>query len=343
MADPTRNYLEILGLTREASSEDLKKAFKNLAFQYHPDRNPHNARAEEKFKEVLEAYSFLTGNMEAFQALKAPPRSGTAPADQVQDIYEILFDIELAPAPTRGKPLRTDLVLRAEEAFRGGEMELKLERWDWCLQCNGTGAEKGAKKFTCTYCFGEGEVDSLAEPEGRRECPKCNGRGFLSSKPCLKCRARGVRPNKCRLLLNVPPRISPGSVLILEGEGNEFQAGERGALEIHIILKEDPRFSFDGQDIICETTVGLGDAALGGEVVVPTLEGPRPVTIPAGTQSGRVLRLKGMGLGGDQFIRIWVKTPTVTTEKERRVLHGFKTPPPGRLNGLWGRLKKWIW
>jgi molecular chaperone DnaJ len=341
MADVTLNYLGVLGLTQDASPEDIKKSFKVLAFQYHPDRNPHNAAAEEKFKQVLEAYSYLSGNMEAYQALKAPKQTSSIPIDQVQDIYQILFDIDLAPAPTRARVLRTEINLKAEEAFRGGEFPLTVERYDWCVVCDGTGADRGARRFTCTFCFGEGEVDSATAPGGRRECPKCNGRGFLSSEGCLTCRGRGVVLKKTKQTLTVPAKISPRSLLTLPGEGHEFENGRRGVLEVVVLLKEDPRFSFDGKDIICETTVSLGDAALGGEVMVPTLDGLRSVSIPPGTQSGQVVRLKGMGLGGDQFIRVWVRTPHPTSEKERKVLHGFKQERVGQR--LWGRFKKWIW
>jgi molecular chaperone DnaJ len=343
MAEATRNYLEVLGLPQDALPEDVKKAFKILAFQYHPDRNPHNAPAEEKFIQVLEAYSYLSGNWEAYQALKAPKKTASIPIEQVEDIYQILFDIELAPAPTRAKVLRTGVTIKGEDAFRGADIPFTVERYDWCSACDGTGADKGARRFTCTFCFGEGEVDSTSAPEGRRECPKCNGRGFLSSEACLTCRGRGVSLRKTKLTLFIPPKISPGSVLTIPGEGHEFERGKRGMVEVAVSMKEDSRFSFDGKDVICETSVSIGDAALGGEVMVPTLNGPRPAQIPPGTQSGQVLRLKGMGLGGDQFIRVWVKTPTPTSEKERKVLDGFKEARLGRLQILWGRLRKWIW
>jgi molecular chaperone DnaJ len=343
MAVTARNYLEILGLNEDASPEDIKKSFKVLAFQFHPDRNPHNEAAEEKFKQVLEAYSYLSGNMEAYQALRSPKKTSSISIDQMEDIYQILFDIDLAPAPTRSKVLRAEITLKLEEAFRGGEFPLTVERYDWCLVCDGTGADKGARRFTCTFCFGEGEVDSATAPEGVRECPKCNGRGFLSSEPCLTCRGRGVSLKKTKLFLSIPPKISPGSVITFPEEGHEFESGKRGMVEVTVFLKKDPRFSFDGKDIICETTVNLGDAALGGEVIVPTLDGPRGVSIPPGTQSGQVVRLKGMGLGGDQFIRVWVKTPTPTSEKERKVFHEFKEARLGRLQRFWVRLKKWIW
>ena len=341
MSDSTQNYLEILGLHPDASQEDVKKAFKTLAFQYHPDRNPHNAWAEEKFIKVLEAYSYLSGNWEAYQALRASKKTESIPIEQVEDIYQILFDIDLAPAPTRAKLLRTSLLLKAEDAFHGGDFPIMVERYDWCPVCNGSGADKGARRFTCTFCFGEGEVDSNSAPEGHRECPKCNGRGFLSSEPCLACRGRGVSLKKKKLNLFIPAKISPGSLLTIPEEGHEFVRGKRGMVEVVISLKEDPRFSFDGKDIICETTVSLGDAALGGEITVATLDGPRLVHIPPGTQSGQVVRLKGMGLGGDQFVRVWVKTPTPVSERERKVLHGFKDAHTAK--GLWGRLKQWIW
>jgi len=343
MSEMTRNYLEVLGCSPGDSPEEIKEAFKALAFQHHPDRNPHNARAEERFKEVVEAYSYLSGNQEAYQALQKSQKKTSVNIDDVQDIYEILFDIELAPAPVRARVLTADLEIKAKQAFLGGEATLQFERHDICDSCEGTGADKRAKRFTCTYCFGEGEVDSTSTPGGTRECPKCNGRGFLSSEACLTCRGRGVLKKKAKLQVSIPSKISPGSLLTIPEEGHEYERGKRGVLEVRVSLKPDTRFSFDGKDIICEITVGLADAALGGEITVPTLEGSRPVRIPPGTQSGQVVRLKGMGLGGDQFVRVWVKTPSVTSEKERKILKGFKTSSSGRPQGLWVRLKKWIW
>jgi molecular chaperone DnaJ len=343
MADPTHKYLAVLGLSPGSPSEAVKAAFKELAFQYHPDRNPHNEWAEEKFKEVVEAYSFLSGNQEAYQALQSPSAKASVSVDQVQDIYQILFDIELTPATTRPRPLTQELELTVEEAFLGGDFKLVLERFDLCPQCQGSGVEQGAKTFTCTYCFGEGEVESRSDPAGWKECPKCNGRGFLSSKGCVKCRAKGIRVKPVKRILKVPPRTAPGTVLSLAREGHEFKPGERGDVNVVIQVKKDPRFTFDGKDIICETTVDMANAALGGEVTVPTLAGPKKISLSPGTQSGQVLRLKGLGLGGDQFLRIWVQTPQAVSERERNLLRGLKNVRGSHKPGLWTRLKKWIW
>lgn len=343
MSDPTEKYLQALGLVKKATQEEIKKAFKNLAFQYHPDRNPHNDVAEEQFKGVVEAYSYLSGNMEAYQAFQKPAKKTRVSMDEVQDIYSILFDIDLTPAATRPRPLETNLELSLEEAFLGGIKKLYLERYDLCPQCLGQGVEKGAKSFTCTYCFGQGEVEGPAGAEDHRECPKCNGRGFLSSKGCLNCSARGVEIKPVKRKVTVPAKVGPGKVLTLRGEGHEFELGHRGDVFVKLQLKKDSRFSFDGNDIICETTVEMASAALGGEVTVPTLAGSKKVSIPAGTQSGAVIRLKGFGLGGDQFIRVWVRTPQVISEREKNLILRLKDEDGKSKPGIWSRIKKWIW
>lgn len=343
MSDVAEKYLITLGLTRKASTEDIKKAFKELAFQFHPDRNPHNELAEERFKEIVEAYSYLSGNMEAYQAMQQPTAPRTVSVEQAQDIYQILFDLDPAPAPARHRPLTVPLEITLQEAFLGAEKKLDLERKDLCQKCLGRGVDAGAKTFTCTYCFGEGEVDSEASPDGFRECPKCNGRGFISSRGCVPCRAKGVVLNRIQLKIHIPPKVGAGQILKIEGEGHEFAPGQRGDVHVRLSLRKDDRFTFDGKDIICEVFVDLAEAALGGEVTVPTPAGSKKINLPHGMQSGEVIRLKGHGLGGDLFVRVWVKTPHVLSEKEKKFIKSFSSSRENAGRGWWARIKKWIW
>lgn len=343
MSDVAEKYLLVLGLTREASTVEIKKAFKELAFQFHPDRNPHNVRAEERFKEVVEAYSYLSGNMEAYQALRQPAKRSNFSVEQAQDVYQILFDLDPAPAPARQRPMEVDLELALEEAFLGGEKKIYIERNDLCEACMGRGVEAGAKTFTCTYCFGEGEIDSDSSPEGIRECPKCSGRGFISSRGCVACRAKGVKSRPVEIRIQIPPGVGAGQILEITGEGHEFAPGRRGDVWVRISLRKDARFTFDGKDIICEISVDLAEAALGGEVSVPTPAGPKKINLPHGIQSGEVIRLKGQGLGGDQFVRVWVKTPHIRSEKDKKFIQGLARTTEHRRSRWWARIKKWIW
>jgi len=344
MSDSTKNYFAVLGLPASATADEIKRAFKELAFKNHPDRNPHNPHAEEQFKLAVEAYTFLTGNLEAYRALQSTRKASALSSDQVQDILKVLFDIETVPAATRARLLQAELELTPQEAFIGGNFSLETERYDLCPDCKGRGVEKGAKVFTCTYCFGAGEVRVAVDREETRECPKCNGRGLLSSRGCLTCRARGSLRKKILLNVAVPPLAAEGQALLVSRQGHEQQAtGLRGDVEVRIRLKKDPRFTFDGKDVICETTVDMSDAALGGDILVPTLRGPSKFKLPPGTQSGQVFRLKGLGLGGDQFIKIQVRTPVVISEKDRHLLRQFQPKAEEGRSSFWQRIKNWFW
>ena len=343
MSSSPKNYFDILGLPPSASSDEIKRAFKDLAFRFHPDRNPHNPEAEEHFKQAVEAYTYLTGNLEAYRSLQTTKKSSEVSSDQVQDILRVLFDIETVPSATRPRVLEAELELTPQEAFAGGQFSIPVERHDLCSACFGKGVEKGAKVFTCTYCFGAGEVRTQLDSEEMRECPKCNGRGLLSSRGCLNCRARGTIPKKILLKVEIPPGVAEGQVIRLTGEGHEQAIGRRGEVELKARLKRDPRFTFDGKDVICETTVDLSDAALGGEILVPTLRGPSKFKLPPGTQSGQVFKLKGLGLGGDQYIKIQVRTPLAVSEKDRRWLRQFKSHGEEGRPSFWQRIKNWFW
>ena len=344
MSEPTKNYFEILGLSPEANEVEIKKAFKELAFQYHPDRNPRNAWAEERFKEVVEAYSYLTGNLEAYRALTIKKVETQVHFNWDQDIFQELFDLDLNPiSKASGESLEIPLPLTLEEAFAGVDKKIKFERAEICRTCQGRGVEAGAKVFTCTYCFGEGSLSSQKPGVGRVECPKCNGRGFISSRGCTQCRARGRIFKKVEVKAKIPPKVSEGSLIRIAGEGNPLNAQLRGDLVLRVKLAKHPVFTFDGKDIICEVKVELSDATLGTAIRVPTLRGEQAFQIPAGAQSGQVFRLKAMGLGGDQFIRIHVKTPLALSEKDRSFFRQMKERESGEHSGFIQKLKKWFW
>jgi len=343
MGDSQKNYFAVLGLSQGANREEIKRAFKELAFRFHPDRNPHNPQAEERFKETVEAYSYLTGNFEALRAIQHPSPAARTTGEYAQDILKTLFDVDHPGSLRERPPFRRELELSLEEAFAGGGKILSVEREELCGVCYGSGVEEGAKTFTCTYCFGAGFVGGPGEGGERRECPKCNGRGFLSSRGCVPCRGRGYHLRAAKLKVPFPPRANDGFLVTLPGEGHELAPGRRGDVQVALRLKRHPWFSFDGKDIICETTVEMSLAALGGEVQVPTLGGTTPLRLPPGTQSGQVFRLKGLGLGGDQFVKIKVKIPAVLGERDRLLLHRIQGEGGAERPGFWRKIKKWFW
>lgn len=342
MTDLTPKYWSILGVAPGSSPQEIKKAFKELAFKYHPDRNPKNAWAEERFKEALEAYSFLSGNMEAYRAMTSKAAAATVAADPGADILKVLFDIDAAPAARHKQPLSFLLALSMEEAFAGTEKRISVTRDELCKVCKGRGVDEGARVFTCTYCFGSGAVGGFGQDDDM-ECPKCNGRGILSSQGCTACRARGFVSRGAKVRVEVPPGVRHGQKISIPGEGHQRNAAARGELVIEISLTRHPVFSFDGKDIICESSVDMTDAALGGEISVPTLRGATRLMIPPGTQSGQVFRLKGLGLGGDQFVKIQVKTPVALSEKERNSLLSLKRAGAQGKPSFLKRLKRWFW
>lgn len=338
-----KNFHAVLGIKPEATPAEVKKAFKELAFQYHPDRNPHNPVAEERFKELVEAYSHLTGNVEALRALQGPSSAAKMTGDYAQDILKTLFDIDHPNSVQDRQPMRVEVLLSLEEAFKGTVKIVEVQRQEICGECKGTGVDHGAKIFTCTYCFGAGQVGGPDDGTRRRECPKCNGRGFISSRGCVPCRARGYKRRDVKLKVTVPSQSKEGQTVILQGEGHESAPGRRDDAQAVFKLLRHPSFSFDGKDVMCETSVEMSEAALGGEVKVSTLDGFTTLHLPPGTQSGQVFRIKGMGLGGDQFVKIKVKTPVALSEKDRHLLRRIQGNIAATPRGFWQKIKKWFW
>jgi molecular chaperone DnaJ len=344
-----RDYYEILGVDRNASEPELKSAYRRLALQHHPDRNPNNKdEAEEKFKEITEAYSVLAdpekrASYDRFGHAGVSTTAGWAPdfsssifAD-FEDIFGDFFgfgDI-FGRTPRRrtraeqGTDLRYDLEISLEEAAHGLETKIKIPRWEVCTTCRGTGAKNGNPPVNCPVCGGRGQV---RHQQGffaiTRTCPQCQGMGQVIREACPACHGRGrVREEKV-LGLKIPSGVDDGTRLRVSGEG---EAGERGGApgDLYVVLKvrEHPYFERQGKDLYCTVPISVAQAALGAEFKVPTLNGEERLRIPEGTQTGSVLRLRGLGMPsvdgrarGDLFVSVYVVTPSRLSREQRRLL-----------------------
>ena len=346
-----RDYYEILGVARGASDDDLKKAYRRLAIQLHPDRYPGNKQAEERFKEVNEAYQVLSDPERRSQydrfghsAFQGPQGQGPFGGfDFSQGFEEVFSDIfgdffgtgrgRARSRSRRGDDLRYDLEVEFEEAARGTEKVVRFQRLTLCEACNGTrarGGSTGARQ--CPNCRGTGQVRTQ---QGffsiSTTCNQCRGEGTIISDPCPKCQGQGRLRKQESLSVRIPPGVDNGSRLKLRGEGEAgYGGGTPGDLYVIIHVKEHSLFVRQENHIVIEVPISFPQAALGCEIEVPTLEGKVNLKIPSGTQSGKVLRLKGKGIidlhgygRGDQLIRVVVETPRSLTSRQRELLEEF--------------------
>jgi molecular chaperone DnaJ len=346
-----RDYYEVLGVARGASDDDLKKAYRRLAIQLHPDRNPGNKQAEERFKEVNEAYQVLSDPERRSQydrfghsAFQGPQGQGPFGGfDFSQGFEEVFSDIfgdffgtgrgRARSRSRRGDDLRYDLEVEFEEAARGTEKVVRFQRLTLCEACNGTrarGGSTGARQ--CPNCRGTGQVRTQ---QGffsiSTTCSQCRGEGTIISDPCPKCQGQGRLRKQESLSVRIPPGVDNGSRLKLRGEGEAgYGGGTPGDLYVIIHVKEHSLFVRQENHIVIEVPISFPQAALGCEIEVPTLEGKVNLKVPSGTQSGKVLRLKGKGIidlhgygRGDQLIRVVVETPRSLTARQRELLEEF--------------------
>jgi molecular chaperone DnaJ len=353
---PKRDYYEVLGVARDASEAEIKKAYRQLARQYHPDMNPGDKGAEAKFKEVQEAYEVLSdadkrARYDQFGHAGTEAGStgfggfdfGGAGADfgGFGDIFDMFFGGGFGRAsrrqgPERGADLRLDIEIPFEEAVFGGEKEVGVPRQERCSSCDGSGAAPGTRPRTCPTCHGSGQVrvtqnTPLGHFQTIRTCHQCHGQGTIIETPCPACRGRGVVQRTRKIKIKIPPGVDTGARLRMAGEGESgARGGPPGDLYIFISVRPHPFFQRDGFDILCEVPVNMVQAALGDRIMVPTLDGKVELSIPAGTQSGSVFRIKGKGIPrlnsagrGDQHVRVHVETPTNLTEKQKEVLREF--------------------
>ena len=345
-----RDYYEVLGLSRTASDEEIKKAYRKLALKYHPDKNPDDGRAaEERFKEISEAYQVLSdaerrGLYDRFGhaafAQGAPGGAGFDFGAGFEDIIGDLFGDFFGTGRgrggrgqgRRGQDLRYELEIAFEEAAFGCEKVISVPRLSACETCKGRGAKPGTSPKTCPQCRGSGQVRfqqgffSIA-----KTCGKCNGQGQIVTNPCTTCDGAGARRQTFNVSVKIPAGVDAGSRLKLRGEG---EAGENGGPsgDLYVLLDVDdhPIFARDGNDLVCEVPLSISQAALGTEIEVPTLDGSAKVKVPAGTQSGQMFRLRGRGVAdvngygtGDEIVKIIVETPRKLSARQRELLEEF--------------------
>jgi len=353
-----RDYYELLGVKREASPDEIKKAYRRLAMKHHPDRNQGDAEAEARFKEISEAYEVLSDpgkrqqydrfGHEGIKSAFGPggfdfSRDFTHMAD-LQDILGSLFggggggifgDLfggggrRPAGGPQRGVDLRFDLEIDFEEAAFGSEREITLPLSKDCEKCGGTGVAAGSRRETCRQCEGQGVVISGVDFFRVREtCPVCGGTGSVVTRPCATCEGSGRVKARRRLTLRIPQGVETGSRLRIAGKGEAgLRGGPAGDLYVVLRVREHPVFQRHGDDLLCDVPVRCETAALGGEVQVPTMEGYAKLKIAAGTESGKVFRLRGKGMPsvegyghGDLHVRIRVEVPVHLNAAQRKLL-----------------------
>jgi molecular chaperone DnaJ len=343
-----RDYYEVLGVQRGCTAPELKSAFRKLAMQYHPDKNPGDKKAEESFKELSEAYEVLSDAEKRARydrfGHQAPGGFGPSPFDQgfgganINDIFEGIFgDIfgggrRGRSARQRGSDLRYNLEITFTEAAFGTEAKVKIPRHKACETCHGSGAKPGTGPKTCPTCQGSGE---LRLTQGffqiARPCGHCQGTGKVITDPCQTCHGAGKVEQESMLTVKVPPGVDTGTRLKLTGEG---ETGERGGppgdLYVVVHVQEHPIFIREDTEVICEVPISFTQAALGSSIEVPTLDGKVKMKIPSGTQSGKVFRLRGKGIPqlngyqrGDQHVRVTVEVPEKLTRKQHELLEQF--------------------
>lgn len=356
-----RDYYEVLGVSKTATQDELKKAYRKLARKYHPDLNKDNAEAAEKFKECNEAYSVLSdeqkraqydqfghaafenGGMGGGGGFGGAGGFGGFGGSGMEDIFDMFFGGQggrggrsSKAGPQRGADLRFDLEISFEEAAFGLEKEINLYRDEVCDHCHGEGAEPGSKVETCPECNGSGYVrftqnTMFGQMVNERPCSRCKGEGKIISEPCKECRGKGTVKRNKKLKVKIPAGVDNGSRLRVSNEGEAgAKGGSSGDLYVYLYVKPHKFFERDGTTVLCEVPINIVQATLGADIKVPTLDGQVTMKIPEGTQPGKVMRIKGKGIPslrnssrGDQLVRIKVVVPTKLSDKQKDALRKF--------------------
>jgi molecular chaperone DnaJ len=378
-----RDYYDILGVTRNADSETIKKAYRKLALQFHPDRNNGSKDSEEQFKEATEAYEVLRDSEKraaydryGHAGVRGAGASSGFGGFDFSDALEIFMrdfggfggmgDLFGAAArrggggPRRGSDMRVRLPVSLLEVANGAHKTIKLKINNPCSVCTGTGAEPGSSMARCSSCGGSGEIrrvqrSFLGQLVSVTPCTACGGEGQRIERLCHACGGRGIEQDEKTVEIDVPPGVSTGDYITMRGQGHfGGRGGVRGDVIVVLEVEEDPRFTREGPDLIHDLPITFSQAALGAEVDVPTISGSARLKIPAGIQSGRLLRMRGKGLPqlqgggrGDMIVRVLVWTPTQLTAQQESILRELgqvETPAPrageGEDRGFWSKVKE---
>jgi len=349
MATTKRDLYEVLEITREASTDEIKRAYRQMALKFHPDRNPGDKEAERRFREAAEAYDVLSDDQkrQRYDRYGHAGLDGSAfhdfrSADDIMSTFGDIFgggllgDLFGGGDRRRGPRQGPDLLMRLEitlsEAARGTSRTIEVNRQEFCGDCDGSGARKGTVASACNYCGGRGQVvQTRGFFQVATTCPSCGGEGVKITDPCPSCHGAGRVPRTAKLQVDVPPGVETGMRLQLRQQGELGDKGApRGNLQIQIMVRKHEFFERRRNDLLCQVPISFAQAALGAEVEVPTLEGPGRVQVPRGTQSGDSIRLKGRGMPdiggrgrGDEIVEVVVETPRHLTPRQEELLREF--------------------
>ena len=388
MADK-RDYYEVLGISKGASEDEIKKAYRKMAKQYHPDLNPGNAEAEAKFKECNEAYEVLSdadkkAKYDRFGHAGVDPNYGAGAGGgfgggfggmdfDMGDIFSSIFGSGFGGgfgggqrhnpnAPQRGGDIQTNITISFEEAAKGCRKTVEVNRVEVCDGCSGSGAAPGSTAQTCSACNGSGSVTTqqrtiLGVMQTQKPCPTCGGKGTIIPNPCQKCRGQGRVRRATKVEVNIPAGIDDRQAISVRSQGNKgVNGGPAGDLRVGVNVRSHPFFERDGYNVWYQANISYVQAALGCELIVPTLDGDVKYTVPAGTQPGDVFKLKDRGIQnlngrsrGDQLVRVEVVVPKKLSDRQKELLRQFEADlNPGNVNslnedkgkGLFGKKKK---
>ena len=358
MAENKRDYYEVLGVQKNASDQEIKKAYRKLAKENHPDLNPGNKEAEARFKEINEAYEILSdgdkrSRYDQFGFAGVDPNYGAGgfggggfeggfDFGDLGDIFGSFFGggfgggARTRNGPQRGESLRMGVTVSFEEAAFGCEREVTVERVEQCETCKGTGAAPGTSPETCTACGGTGTVQQRRQtPMGvfatTGPCPKCGGKGKIVTSPCKDCGGTGQVRKKKTIKISVPAGIDDGQIISLRGQGNAGKnGGPAGDLQIVVTVRPHQLFRREGTDVFCDAPITFTQAVLGGELEIPTIDGKVKYDIPEGTQTGSTFRLRGKGIPsvngrgrGDQYVTVYIETPRNLNREQKEALKKF--------------------
>ena len=358
MAEQKRDYYEVLGVSRGASEDEIKKAYKKMARKYHPDLNPGDKTAEEKFKEVNEAYEVLSdadkkARYDQYGHAGVDPNfgaggfgggfDGSFDFGDLGDIFGSFFGGGFGGgrrtnpnAPQRGESIRMSIAISFEEAAFGCEKAVTVERYETCDTCHGNGCAPGTSPEVCPDCHGTGTVQVRRQtPMGvfatSSPCPKCGGKGRIIHQPCKDCRGSGMVRKKKTIQASIPAGIDNGQTISIRGQGNAGKnGGPAGDLLITITVRPHELFRREGTSVLCEAPITFTQAVLGAELEIPTIDGKVKYTLPEGTQSGTTFRLKGKGIPsingrgrGDQYVTVYIETPKNLNKEQKEALKKF--------------------